>query len=253
MVMLAKPYDPSIDPTGWWMSEKLDGVRALWMNGAFWTRNMKPIYAPEWFTHMLPVNIYLDGELWAGRGGFQRCVSIVRKQTPDAKAWADIQYRVFDAPYLGGPFEARIRTAAKAVYDTGVASHVFQEKCGGQEHFDAYMREVVSQGAEGVMLRGASSPYEWKRSRYLLKCKPVDDAEAVVVGYLPGTGKYEGMTGALVCNCNNRVVTIGTGLTDEDRVNPPGVGSRVTFTFNGLTDAGVPRFASYKGLRPEGM
>ena len=80
------------------------------------------------------------------------------------------------------------------------------------------------------MLRGASSPYEWRRSRYLLKCKPVDDAEAVVVGYLPGTGKYEGLTGALVCKCNNRVVTIGTGLTDEDRMNPPEVGGRVTFT-----------------------
>ena len=252
--MLAKPYDPSIDPTGWWMSEKLDGVRALWNNGAFWTRNMKPIYAPGWFVSRMPENIILDGELWAGRGRFQRCVSIVRKLVPDSEAWAEIQYKVFDAPYLGEPFETRAYAAAlAAAYASCTARPVIHEKCSGREHFDTYTREVVSQGAEGVMLRGASSPYEWKRSSYLLKYKPVDDAEATVVGYLPGTGKYEGLTGALVCKCNNRVVTIGTGLTDEDRMNPPEVGSRITFTFNGLTDAGSPRFASYKGLRPEGM
>lgn len=70
-VMLAQTYDPDRDdPTGWLMSEKLDGVRCYW-NGTsgLFTRNGNPFAAPKWWKDKLP-KIALDGELWTERDDF---------------------------------------------------------------------------------------------------------------------------------------------------------------------------------------
>jgi len=79
--MLAHVYDPEKnDPTGWLMSEKLDGVRCYYDGvGKLYTRTGNPFYVPDWWKKNLP-KIAMDGELWTGRDDFQRCVSIVRKQ-----------------------------------------------------------------------------------------------------------------------------------------------------------------------------
>ncbi len=82
-------------------------------------------------------------------------------------------------------------------------------------------------------------------SKLILKHKPLDSAEAIVTGYKPGTGKYKGMVGALNCDWNGVAITIGTGLTDADRKSPPKVGAKITFTYNGVTDDGNPRFPAY--------
>lgn len=37
-ILLAHKWEPDHDPTGWWMSEKLDGVRAYWDGEAFVSR-----------------------------------------------------------------------------------------------------------------------------------------------------------------------------------------------------------------------
>lgn len=49
-VMLAMNYDPDRDdPKGWYMSEKLDGVRCYWNGKTMYTRNGNPFYAPKWW------------------------------------------------------------------------------------------------------------------------------------------------------------------------------------------------------------
>ena len=75
-VMLASKWEGE-DPTGWWMSEKLDGVRAWWTGSALLSRLGNTINAPAWFTAGLP-KVPLDGELWCGRGQFTEAVSIVK-------------------------------------------------------------------------------------------------------------------------------------------------------------------------------
>jgi hypothetical protein len=77
-VMLAQKYDDKIDPTGWFMSEKLDGVRAYWSGSKFYSRQGNQFIAPAWFTKDLPKEP-LDGELWCGRGLFQKTLSIIKK------------------------------------------------------------------------------------------------------------------------------------------------------------------------------
>ena len=78
-LLLAESWDGVLDPTGWLLSEKLDGVRAYWDGKQFLSRQGNLYHAPEWFVAGLP-NVPLDGELWLGRKKFQRAVSIVRRQ-----------------------------------------------------------------------------------------------------------------------------------------------------------------------------
>ena len=70
-VMLAQTYNPDRDdPTGWSMSEKIDGVRCYWNGKRMYTRNGNQIFAPkEWIAH-LPTDVAIDGELWSGRDNF---------------------------------------------------------------------------------------------------------------------------------------------------------------------------------------
>ena len=86
-VMLAHNYDPEKhDPTGWLMSEKLDGVRCYWNGTNMYSRNGNPFYAPDEWKAKLP-KMALDGELWTSRDNFQKIVSIVRKHGKDTEEW----------------------------------------------------------------------------------------------------------------------------------------------------------------------
>ena len=76
-VLLAHKWEDGHDPTGWWMSEKLDGVRAYWDGEAFVSRLGNRFFAPDWFVEDLPADT-LDGELWVGRKLFSTTMSIVR-------------------------------------------------------------------------------------------------------------------------------------------------------------------------------
>src|SRR5437899_1961058 len=104
-LLRAERWDNSTDLSGWWMSEKLDGVRAYWDGKQFLSRQGNLFHAPDWFIEGLP-DVPLDGELWIERKKFQRTVSIVRRQDKN-ELWREVRYVVFDAPAAGGGFEAR--------------------------------------------------------------------------------------------------------------------------------------------------
>ena len=106
-LLLANVWNPSIDPTGWWVSEKYDGLRAYWDGQKLWTRKGNLIHAPDYFLAELPRDTVLDGELWIGHGKFEETISIVRSEAPDDR-WKQIRYMVFDAPQIKGLFEQRM-------------------------------------------------------------------------------------------------------------------------------------------------
>jgi hypothetical protein len=112
-LLLAQAWDNSTDLTDWWMSEKLDGVRAFWDGKQFVSRQGNRFHAPGWFLAGLPT-VALDGELWIGRKPFQRTVSIVRRQD-ESDLWQEVRFLVFDAPHCAGGFEARLRFLAEAL------------------------------------------------------------------------------------------------------------------------------------------
>src|SRR6266404_2628895 len=105
-LLLAESWDNATDLSDWWMSEKLDGVRAFWDGQQFLSRQGNLYHAPAWFIEGLP-KVPLDGELWIARKKFQRTVSIVRRQDK-SDLWNEVQFLVFDAPAATGGFEDRL-------------------------------------------------------------------------------------------------------------------------------------------------
>lgn len=116
---------------GWYVSEKLDGMRVLWDGGlsrglptpsipfanldkkvkpvasGLWTKYGNVVVAPDWFLNQLPP-FPLDGELWAGRGNFQKVSSVCRKDKADDEEWKQIEFPIVDSPSLPALFGDRI-------------------------------------------------------------------------------------------------------------------------------------------------
>jgi DNA ligase-1 len=240
--LLAESYKDGMDPTGWWMSEKLDGVRAIWDGTDFRTRNNNVLFAPDWFKKGMPKE-RLDGEFWLGRNLFQETMSVVRRHSPNGE-WKKIKYRVFDAPDATGDFEDRMDHLNKMNLPVHVQV-VIQFKCSSEHHLGQFLKTITDQGGEGIMLRKPHSQYEARRSSTLLKVKPFHDMEVRVVGHTAGKGKHKGVLGALVCEHNGHRFNVGGGFTDAWRANPPAVGTTITIKYQNLTKKGVPRHASF--------
>ena len=252
-VLLASNAPASIDPSKYLVSEKLDGVRALWDGTTLRFRSGRTISAPAWFLAKLP-KTPLDGELWMGRGSFDVVSGIVRRLQPIDAEWEKVKYLVFELPNGAGTFAERAALLKVMVPGIGWA------QLQGAEQFrvpnEAVLRDrlaaVYAAGGEGLMLHLASAPYVTGRSDVLLKLKTLADAEARVVGYVPGKGKYAGMTGALdVKTADGKRFRLGTGLSDAQRQEPPAIGSTVTYTYRDLTPSGKPRFASFLRMADE--
>jgi DNA ligase-1 len=249
-ILLAHKWETDHDPTGWWMSEKLDGIRAYWDGRAFVSRLGNKFYAPDWFVADLPTDT-LDGELWVGRKMFSETISIVRSGTGNDD-WEKVTYVVFDAPKTAGAFEERIAHVASVLKKSRAphARSLEHVTCNGFDHLRAELSRVEALGGEGLMLRRPKSLYEVGRSSSLLKVKTFHDTEARVIGHAPGTGKHKGRLGALIVELPDGTrFNVGTGFSDAERENPPKVGAVITFRYQELTKDGVPRFPSFVGER----
>lgn len=252
-VMLASSYSSDIVIEEYWKSEKLDGIRAVWDGKQLKTRNGHSIHAPRWFTDPLP-KYALEGELWAGRGNFSLVQQTVLDQTPNEKAWKKIKYMLFDIPHSAGDYQKRYFGLVHLVHTLQIdhIKYVEHTPISSQAELFSYLDSVDNAKGEGLMLRKITSRYQAGRSSDLLKLKKHQDAEAIVVGYKVGNGKYKGMMGALLVQLDSGLqFYIGSGFSDELRRNPPLIGTKVTYRYNGYTSNGVPKFARYVRERIE--
>lgn len=250
---LANRYHPGIDLGAYWVSEKFDGVRAYWDGRQLLSRGGHTLHAPAWFTQGWPEEP-ADGELWAGRGGFQKAVSTVRQLTPEDAAWRQIRFMVFDLPAHNGPFTQRIDAyrAWVAQRQQPWVQAVDQTRASSHEALMRRLKDIDRAGGEGLMLHRGDALYLAERSDNLLKLKLHDDADAEVIGYVAGRGKYNGLTGALqVRTADGRTFRVGSGLSDALRRNPPALGTWITYRYRGLSDSGLPRFATWLRVRTD--
>lgn len=259
-LMLANVYRPGLALSDYWVSEKYDGVRGYWDGQRLLSRGGETIAAPDWFTEGWPSEA-LDGELWAGRGQFAKAVSTVRQQVPDDEAWRHIRYMVFDLPQHPGTFDERLPALKAQVTQMAQpwVQAVAQRKVSNASTLQALLMSTVKGGGEGLMLHRGASHYQAVRNDDLLKLKTHDDAEARVVGHVPGVGKHRGRLGALWVELPPPLegqpplrFKLGTGLSDAQRRDPPPIGSLVTFRYLGRHDSGLPRFASFLRVREDG-
>jgi DNA ligase-1 len=248
-VMLANVYRQHEDVTQFWVSEKLDGVRARWDGRQLISRGGKIFTAPEWFVRNF-ADKPLDGELWMGRGHYEDVVSVVRQQKPH-DGWKNVKFMVFDLPAQGGTFTERVE-AMRQLATTPYLEVIVQFRMNSNKALMQKLDEIARQGGEGLMLHRQNAFYHSGRSDDLLKVKPFEDAEAMVIGYKPGKGKNTGLMGAIKVRMNNgKAFYIGSGFTQQQRKNPPLIGSLVTYRYQGFTQAGIPRFAVFVRQRNE--
>lgn len=252
-ILLANVYRAQIDVTRYLVSEKLDGVRAVWDGKALRFRSGKPIHAPAWFIAGLPLQA-LDGELWMGRGRFAQLSGAVRKEVPVDDEWRQVRYMIFELPGASGSFRERADQISQLVRQANVAwlQPVEQFSVADDTSLRRRLAAVVAAGGEGLMLHRADAVYETGRSDTLLKLKPWLDADAEVIGHRPGKGRHKGSLGALLVRTSEgKTFLLGTGFTDEMRRNPPPIGTWVTYRYRELTNTGLPRFASFLRIRED--
>lgn len=246
-LLLAETYRKQVDPARYLVSEKLDGVRAYWDGKQLISRGGNVFNAPAWFVAALPER-KLDGELWLGRGRFEEISGIVRREVPQDVDWKQVKYMLFELPGAEGTYAQRVSRLDSVAAQLNVpwVQVVAQFRLADHKALMKRLGEVVKAGGEGLMLHRADALYETGRSEVLLKVKAWHDAEAKVIGYVSGKGRFQGMLGALKVRApDGREFALGSGFTDAQRRSPPPLGSTVTYRYRELTARGMPRFASF--------
>ena len=268
-------------------SVKLDGIRALVINGVLISRNLKPI--PNKFAQATFGTLELeglDGELIVGAAGDS---DVFRKTTSGVMSVdgePDVYFHVFDNMY--SPWESFylrhdcIRFAAR---DFKRVKRVPHTKVTSVEEVDEFEAAALRDGYEGVMLRCAAAPYKNGRgtlkAQDLMKLKRFEDAEARIVGFeeqmhnsnaasKDALGRTErsshqaGMVGKGTLGALKVVgvsgiyagvaFNIGTGLSDALRVKiwinrEVWEGSLIKFKYFPSGSKDAPRFPVYLGER----
>ena len=242
-VMLPEKYQHDVDIQSYWISEKLDGVRARWDGHHLISRGGKILVAPDWFVKDFPV-VTLDGELWLARGRYADTWSIV-SQKKAHQAWQQIKFMLFDIPEIKGTFSQRLQALQvlekknTSVYLQVIPQFRLPDKTALMKKLD----EIVAQGGEGLILHHQSARYKSGRSHDILKLKPILFGQATVIGYRAGKGKFTGKVGSLkVQTAKGQIFYVGSGLSNAERANPPPLSATIKFKYQGHTKTGLPRF-----------
>lgn len=192
---------------------------------------------------VLTKSFVLDGEVMSE--SFQALMKQARRKT-GAKA-TDAELNVFDIIPLedftrgwwNAPLRKRLETLEKLRWVFDLMPHVKLlpyimvdlDTAAGRDQFVRYSKDMVAAGFEGVMIKNLEAPYECRRSTSWMKWKPVFDYDLKVVDIEEGTGKNKGRTGALVCEgIDDGIfirVNVGSGMTDEQRIDYWDNGTRV--------------------------
>jgi DNA ligase-1 len=235
------------------MSEKMDGVRAIWTGEKFLNRKCNMTYdVPQRFADQLPKGIMLDGELCMGRGRFQESCQAAMSPA-NSPLWDDMHFYIFDI-VNDNVFEDRKIELEALNIDGDFALVLEHQKCTSRRHLDTLLELIEDAGGEGVMLRKPASKYTSGRSDNLLKLKSFVDDDAIVVAHVAGLGKFNGMCGALevkLARDPSVKFSVGSGMKNKDRAKPPPIGSTIVFKYQELTAQGVPRFPVFIGVRAD--
>lgn len=251
--MLAKKYDGKIkyDSKGYFITEKLDGNRCIasYENGKwiFRSRNGKLMHV-DFDMGDLPKEFVYDGEVMSRQqtnasvklhlniryglynnkvydNEFNETSGLINRHTLDK----DLVYNIFDVMLDDVPYIERREELDKfrGVYETGndvrilptIGSAYYRNL---NDTVEDLLHRVCAMGGEGIMINLAGASYNHKRTDQLLKFKKVYTMDMKVTGLQEGTGKYEGLVGALQCECvtdDGKIVTasVGSGLSDEQR------------------------------------
>ena len=217
-LLLAESWDNATDLTGWWMSEKLDGVRAYWDGKQFLSRLGNLFTPPTGSSRACPTSP-LDGELWLDRKKFQRTVSIVRRQDK-SDHWKEIRYVVFDAPKLdkasrsGSQFVRRVPRSDNGRPMPSLTS----TSSAGHGPPAAELARVEALGGEGLMLRAAGLEVREPAGRRRCSRSRRSTMPRHASSGTCRAGRHKGRLGALFVELpDGTTFSVGTGFSDAQR------------------------------------
>jgi DNA ligase-1 len=215
--MLASKYDPKKHTDFPYYSQpKLDGIRCLVSKDGMQSRNGKPIIsAPHILEALQPFfeeypDVVLDGELYNHdlKHDFEKIVSLVRKTKPTAEDLEEskelVQYHIYDC-IMDESYEKRLSFILTELTKFFPAASIFVPGTPKwnielvptnpiyiEESLDLFLQRYLESGYEGLMLRVPDSPYEGKRSKFLIKHKEFEDEEFEIVSIEEGKGNWAG-------------------------------------------------------------
>ena len=232
---------------GWYMSEKLDGIRAYWNGKELLSKNGNKIFAPLWFTKKFPP-FKLDGELWTKRGDFENIQNIVLDENP-SDDWEKLSYNIFEVPEQNGNFDARLNLIKDWLNrnPNKYIKVIPQILCKDKKHLNSYLKDLINKNAEGIIIKNPEKKYFTGRDKNILKVKKFFDMEGEVIAInYNGDNKFK----SLVLKLENEITfNLGGGFSKEEKENPPRIGDIVTFKYYDLTKYGKPKFASFLRIR----
>lgn len=257
-VMCAKPWPPCEDPFDkrrWIISEKLDGMRAVWRQDSstkeygLYTRTGKCLDIPPWFTDGFPQK-QLDGELYIGPKQFQKLMSLIKRKTKKEDEWFQegLRFHVFDAPdapNTSKKYTERIEEVRKLKDAKFLQKHP-ASGCNNQDDLKTFLHNVEAKGGEGVMLRDCDGVHQIGRSNYLFKLKSYGDAEADVIDHIGDKSNPDRIV-ALRCRTSAESPTTflcSTGYCHDKKLLP-GTNTRITFRCLSWSSDGLPVFPVY--------
>lgn len=173
-------------------SPKLDGIRAVVVNGVLYSRNMKPI--PNKYVSanlpLLKMNGW-DGELVVGKPEHPECFRTTTSGVMSVEGTPKFTFYVFDyaddkqLTYLDRLM--LLKTRIKLI-DHPSVKLVPQVKLTDSFETHEYEVKMLERGFEGVMLRKPHGIYKQGRSTlregHLMKLKQFADSEAIVLNLI---------------------------------------------------------------------
>jgi len=163
-----------------------------------------------------------------------------------------LRLMIVDLPSHADNFSIRVSAMIKLVNNTHspYLAVIKQIKINSKAKLYQLLEQVIENKGEGLMLQHHYSLYKKGRNKQLMKLKKYQDAEAVVLKHVKGKGKYINMLGSLLVETQSGIqFKIGSGFSDQQRKDPPPVGTIITYQYIGKTKRGVPRFASFLRIR----
>ena len=270
-------YKVGKKPVDWsekvFMQPKLDGVRCViqldktgkviaysrtgkpWLNIRHILKDLKPWFAEH-------PDAILDGELYNHelRNDFEQIISLVRTQKPTAymrsKSKKLVQFHCYDYANGNDVYSQRMQNLSVSDMYSYCVKYVPTWQVTSNGHANLKHKSFLEKDYEGSILR-LDTKYQNKRSYGLQKFKDFHDAEATIVGYVPGKGKRTGTLGKFMMQDDKGIefgCPPGKGYNYKDLTNILNnigdyIGKRATFTYFERTPAGSYRHPMFKTIR----
>lgn len=244
--MLAKKFeDVKLKDDVYYVTEKLDGNRCIARyDGSKWlftSRNGKPLKVNIDMGD-LPTDVVYDGELLSSqqtydsnsaylsiingekikqyRGQFNRTSGVINSKYKNK----DLVYNIFDV-MTDDSYSMRRQYLDSIINrvspETRILPVLAKINCNYENTIGRMLDKMTEAGAEGLMLNNGAALYQHKRTNDLIKVKNTYTMDMLVKDWEYGTGKYDGMLGALHCEAitdNKRIeAKVGTGISDAQR------------------------------------